>query len=311
MELRQLEYVIAISDHGSISKAAESLFITQSGLNQYLIKLEQELGIQLFYRDKHHLQMTSAGKVYVENAREIIKIKKNTYNILSDMKNNTIGEITLGLTLEHGIDLFTFVFPKFNQRFPGINFHLQERYVAQQHSLITTGKLDFGLVMLGEDEKINLEYIPLYQEDMVLGIPLSHPLACQGSSLTKPLPFMDLKLLQNETFALMFPNSTMRNIIDPAFAAAGFKPNILIETGMNHALIKLVTTGLCCTILPHSRALCSPDRHEVSWFKLSPPLRWTAYIAYRKNTHLNEAARYFIQLAREYGADLTQKMTDI
>lgn len=49
MELRQLEYVIAISDHGSISKAAESLFITQSGLNQYLIKLEQELGIQLFY----------------------------------------------------------------------------------------------------------------------------------------------------------------------------------------------------------------------------------------------------------------------
>ena len=56
MELRQLEYMIAIADHGSISKAAESLFITQSGLNQQLIKLEQELGIQLFYRDKHHLR---------------------------------------------------------------------------------------------------------------------------------------------------------------------------------------------------------------------------------------------------------------
>ena len=111
MELRQLEYMIAIADHGSISKAAESLFITQSGLNQQLIKLEQELGIQLFYRDKHHLQVTAAGRIYVENAREIMKIKKNTYNILSDMKNNTVGEITLGLTLEHGIDLFTFVFP--------------------------------------------------------------------------------------------------------------------------------------------------------------------------------------------------------
>ena len=85
MELRQLEYMIAIADHGSISKAAESLFITQSGLNQQLIKLEQELGIQLFYRDKHHLQVTAAGRIYVENAREIMKIKKNTYNILSDM----------------------------------------------------------------------------------------------------------------------------------------------------------------------------------------------------------------------------------
>ena len=110
MELRQLEYIVAIADQGNITKAAESLFITQSGLNQQLIKLEQELGIQLFYRDKHHLQMTAAGKVYVENAREIMNIKKNTYNILSDMKNNTVGEITLGLTLEHGIDLFTFVF---------------------------------------------------------------------------------------------------------------------------------------------------------------------------------------------------------
>ena len=70
------------------------------------------------------------------------------------MKNNTVGEITLGLTLEHGIDLFTFVFPKFNRRFPGINFHLQERYVAQQHSLIGAGHLDFGLVMLGEQDKV-------------------------------------------------------------------------------------------------------------------------------------------------------------
>lgn len=309
MELRQLEYVIAIADHGSISKAAESLFISQSGLNQFLIKLEQELGIQLFNRDKHHLQMTSAGKVYVENAREILNIKKNTYNILSDMKNNTVGEITLGLTLEHGIDLFTFIFPKFNQRFPGINFHLQERYVAQQHSLITAGKLDFGLVMLGEEEKINLNYIPLYQEDMLLGIPLTHPYAGQGSAPDQQLPYIDLKLFQNETFALMFPNSTMRNIIDPAFAAAGFKPKILIETGMNHALVKLVTTGLCCTILPHSRALCSPNCNEVSWFRLSPPLHWTTYIIYRKNTHLNEASRYFIHLAQEYGEELTKKMT--
>ena len=91
MELRQLEYIVAIADQGNITKAAESLFITQSGLNQQLIKLEQELGIQLFYRYKHHLQMTAAGKVYVENAREIMNIKKNTYNILSVMMNNKVG----------------------------------------------------------------------------------------------------------------------------------------------------------------------------------------------------------------------------
>ena len=71
--------MIAIADHGSISKAAQALFITQSGLNQQLIKLEKELNAQIFYRDKHNLQMTQAGKIYIQNAREIMNIKKCAY----------------------------------------------------------------------------------------------------------------------------------------------------------------------------------------------------------------------------------------
>lgn len=310
MELKQLEYVIAIADCGSISKAADSLFITQSGLNQQLIRLESELGIKLFDRDKHYLKMTEAGKIYVKKAREIMLIKKDTYNILSDLKNNKVGEINLGLTLEHGIDLFTYVFPKFNKCFPGINFHLLERYVSQQHSLLTAGKLDFGLVMLGEQDKINLEYIPLFSEDMILGVPRSHPYACASTAPDKHMPVIDLKLFENETFALMFPNSTMRNIIDSAFCEASYQPKILIETGMNHALVKLAATGLCCTILPHSRAICSPYKNDVAWFRLSSPASWTTYITYRKNTNLNKASRYFIELSKEYGAELTQSLKD-
>ncbi len=308
MELKQLDYMVAIANHESISKAAESLFITQSGLNQQLIKLEQELGVQLFYRDKHSLHVTAAGKVYVENAREILNIKKNTYNILSDMKNSTVGKITLGLALEHGIDLFTYVFPKFNERFPGIKFHLIEHYVAQQHNLVAAGELDFGLVVLGEQDKVNLEYIPLYQEDLILGVPKNHPYSCQGAALGEAMPFIDLKLFKDETFALMFPSSTMRSIIDSSFKAAGYQPKILIESGMNHALVKLAATGVCCTIVPYSRALCSSYKNDISWFRLSPPIHWTAYIICQKNVHFNKAFKYFITLAKEYGAELMQKM---
>lgn len=307
MDLKQLEYIIAIAESSSISKAAESLFISQSGLNQHLIKLERELGIQLFYRDKHNLQLTQAGKVYVENAKNILNIRKNTYTILSDLKQDVVGEINLGLTLEHGIDLFTSVFPEFNRRYPNITFHLMERYVAQQHTMITAGKLDFGLVMLGEIDKINLEYIPVYQEELILGIPRSHPLAIHRSEPGEPLAYMNLSRLAGETFALMFPNSTMRNLIDSAFEEAGFEPKILIETGMNHALVKLTSTGLCSTILPYSRAISSEHYDDVAWFRLSKPLTWTIYITYRKNTHLSTASRYFIQLAKEYGSSMQQR----
>lgn len=308
MDLKQLEYIVAISECGNISKAAESLYITQSGLNQQLIKLEKELGQQLFYRNKHYLRMTQAGQLYVNSAKEILRIKRNTYTQLEDLKGNVIGEIALGLTHEHGIDLFTSVFSDFNKRYPGITFNLLEKVVADQHSLLLGGHLDFGIIMLDESDKIDLEYIKLYNEDMVLGIPKSHPMAKYASAPGEPLTTIDLRLFKDDTFSLIFASSTMRRVIDPVFKEAGYQPHILIETAMNHALIQLVSKGFGCTILPQSRTLASPYSRECVWFRLPSRPNWNIYVAHRKDMHLNEAHRHFIRLATIYGAEMEKKL---
>ena len=303
MDLKQLEYIVAIAEHGNISRAAEALFITQSGLNQQLNKLERDLGIKLFFRDKHHLTITQAGTVYVNNARDILRIKKNTYTVLDDLKGNIVGEIRLGLTHEHGIDLFTSVFPEFNKRYPGVTFDLLERVVSQQLSLITSGNLDMGIVLLGEPEDKKLNYTELYREDLILGVSRSHPLARFAAPPGEPFRTIGLDLFQDETFSLIFSGSTMRSIIDPLFEKAGFKPKILIETAMNHALVKLVSIGLCCTILPHSRAVSSPHCHENAWFYLTSRPQWSVCLTHRHDIQFNEAARYFISLLKKHGAD--------
>lgn len=82
-----------------------------------------------------------------------------------------VGEIALGLTHEHGIDIFTSVFPDFNHRYPGVTFNLLERMVSDQHNFLLGGHLDFGIIMLADSDKIDLEYIKLYNENLVLGIP--------------------------------------------------------------------------------------------------------------------------------------------
>ncbi len=133
MDLKQLEYVIAIAENGSISKAAESLFISQSGLNQQLIKLEKELNIQLFYRTTHHLEMTQAGKIYVKNAKDIMTIKKNTYNQIADLVDSSAGVIEPGMTTEHGSNMFVDVFPEFSKRYPNVTLNLYEGIVRNQH----------------------------------------------------------------------------------------------------------------------------------------------------------------------------------
>lgn len=76
MDTRQMEYIIQISEERSITKAAEKLFITQSALNQQLQKLEKELGISLFIRTRSDWQLTPAGEIYVNTARQILNLKK-------------------------------------------------------------------------------------------------------------------------------------------------------------------------------------------------------------------------------------------
>ena len=304
MDLKIYEYLIAIEEKGNISKAADSLFITPSALNQQLKKLEDSLGVQLFTRDKHNLRITEAGTLFLESAGAILRIQSRTRAMLQDLKNNSFGEISIGLTHEHGIDLFSNIFPEFNKVYPGINFKLTESVVSEQYELIKTGKIHFGIVMQKSGTVKNFKHICIYNEPMVLGIPRTQKIS---SPPGYPLQTVDLRDFSNETFSLIFSGSTMREIIDMAFEDAGFTPKILIETAMNHALIKLVTKGLSCTIIPESRALPYINEERIAWFHTVQNLQWEVSFAMRKDTYLTDAQNYFIKLALEYGKDMERR----
>ena len=85
METKLMEYILSIAKHRSISRAAEELYLTQSALNQQLLKLERELGAPLFIRTRNHWELTDIGELYIENAKEILQIKRQTYKQIEDM----------------------------------------------------------------------------------------------------------------------------------------------------------------------------------------------------------------------------------
>ena len=78
MNLSQLKYIIAIANTGSLSVAAQQLGISQPALSKYLAKQQKEIGLELFYRDKKRLQPTEAGRLYLEAARKILTLQKDT-----------------------------------------------------------------------------------------------------------------------------------------------------------------------------------------------------------------------------------------
>lgn len=298
MDLKQLEYILAIEEHGNISRAAEALFISQSALNQQLIHLEKDLGLQLFHRDKRVLHPTQAGQIYLKNAHEILKIKKNTYSQLHDLSELKTGELRLGLTWEHGVDMFTEILPAFMEQYPGFSIKMYERNVAQQHQMILSDRLDMGFVMIRENERIDANYIPICHEEMLLAVPRQHPLARFAAPPGEPLTYISLSLFKDDMFSLIYQGSTMRALADELFQEAGFQPRLLFETSMNRILQRMVSQGLCCAIFPQTYAHATD---KVACFRLKYNPSWTLYLVYPKGIQLNCACQELVRLAKEYG----------
>lgn len=297
MDLKLIEYMVQIADEGSITKAAEKAFISQSGMNQQLLKLEAELGTPLFHRGRNDFRLTEAGSVYVNYGRQILQLKKEAYNIINDLADNKTGTLSIGLTPERGISMLMGIYPEFHRRFPNIMIEPQEIGVHKQLALVSKGYLDLGFVTISDVDKTGDEYIHIYDEDMLLAVPRKHPLARTANPPGQPFAVADLRDFKDESFVLMFKSSTMRSVIDPLFKEAGFTPKLLFETASNRTMRNLVKNNMACSILTYNYA---QDQEDVAYFYLPQRPHWELCATYKKGHYLSQAARTFIALSIDH-----------
>ncbi len=292
-----MNYILTIAQEGGISKAAAKLFITQSALDQQLLKLENELGTQLFYRSRGNFSLTAAGKVYVDYARQMVDLKHEAYRIIHDMADRQRGTLSLAFAPERGMEMFMAVYPQFYQRYPKINVIPREISVRRQVEMLQNDELDLGFLSARAQDRPGLLTTTLLEEEFVLITPADHPLAALAAPPGAPLTVLDAEKLRELTFCLIYRESTQREIIDPIFERAGIKPDIFLETASNRANVSMVEKGLSCSIMPYYYAR---DRRKVACFRLAGRPRWTVSVCCRRNRYLSKAAHYFIELAVDY-----------
>ena len=295
MDLKQIEYIVKIDDEHSITRAAEKLFVTQSALNQQLLRLEKELGAPLFHRSKVDMRPTEIGQVYLDNAREILRIKQRTYNLINDMTDAKKGRLSIGFTPGRGSEMFTHVYPSFHQAYPNVIVEPHELSVHRQQQMISQGNLDIGFQTLSERQRTDSEYIKLGEEEIFLLVPSIHPAAEQlaaTQTASAPFPIANLTLFQYEPFVLMYKESTIRAITDEIFRKYGFTPNVLFETASNNTVLSMIEANLCCGVVPEYYVRRLPK--GISCFAFPTHPSWDIVANYRKNGYLSEAAKYFI-----------------
>ncbi len=297
MDLKQLEYIVEIAKEKNITHAAEKLFISQSALNQQLLKLEKELGTQLFHRSRTDWRLTEVGEIYVENAKKILEIQKNTYNQIYDCIEQHKRKLTIGLTAGRGIELFTSIFSEFQKLYPNVIVEPKELSVYEQQKKIEKGELDLGFMTLSKEQRTKDNYIVLYSEEMVLITSKKHPFV-NSKSAEEPVNLFDLK---KEPFVFMNKRSTNRDVIDEIFKNAGFEPKILFETTYTSSIVRAVEFNLCCAVVPHYYA--KPENKKLSYFRLKDYPSWDVAISYKKDSYLSKPAKAFIELAKKYYSD--------
>ena len=241
---RQLKYIVAIAEAGSISLAAKRLYISQPSLSSLLSHVEDEIGVLLFDRDTSPLKPTYAGEQYITAAKQILGIQRNLDSHFADIRHGKEGRLVLGV----GSKLLTHIFPKLIPVFmlhnPGIQIEIVEGSVDYLTEKLHSNEVDAVI----SNHVINLPNVSsriISHQRMAIYTPRG---LLTGLNANNDADF-DLSLMRDEPFALV-TTSYQREIINTIFLRYNISPNILIESSSWELCLSAVDHGLASTILP-------------------------------------------------------------
>ena len=216
--------------------------------------------------------------------------------MIGEITENQTHTLSIGLTSERGIEMFMDIYPDFYKEYPNITVFPHEVNSKTQLEMIQNDQLDIGFVTFSTTPSGSIECVPIIKDELVLVIPATHPYAQYASPPGEPLAMANLSNFKDDTFVLMFKQSTQRSVIDPLFAEAGYKPKMIMETASNRTLYFMVRNGLCCSILPRYYARFDPN---IRCFHITDT-SWWVYAINKKSRYIGKAAKRLIKLATQY-----------
>ena len=245
MNLRRLKYFVKIVDIGSLTQAAEVLFIAQPALSQQLATLEGEVRQQLLVRTKRGVTPTEAGKVLYRHAQIILRQCEQARVDMEAAGEGLSGQVSVGLAPGTAASALSLpLLRTVRARHPGILLYLNENYGTTLSELIMNGRMDLA-VLYGDKAIHGLTFLPLLKEPLFLVGPASMPAPSQ------PVKLADLRDIE---LFLPRPYNVVRKLVDAAFVRAGMVPRVVAEVESAITLTAAIADGLGSTILPASMA---------------------------------------------------------
>jgi DNA-binding transcriptional LysR family regulator len=287
---RQLEYFRAVARELHFTRAAEALHIAQPALSQHIRKLERQLGLTLFERDNHRVQITPAGAALREHAERILSDLAAVDEEMRSWAGGIRGRIRIGTARGVAAPLARLL-AAFCQAHPAVDVDLREETTDEMVADLHAGTLDAAtLAAVPRLDDRPLASHPLGSEPLVLVASSVGPLARRRRIRIAALDGVDL--------VLYGPGSAVREVIVAVLAAEGATPRVRFETREYSTARVLASVGLAVAIVPAS--IAAEPGYPVRIVRLEPEPRWSPSLAWSAQRRPSPTLAAFIDFVVEH-----------
>lgn len=293
---KRIHYLLTVAQEQNITTAARKLYISQPALSRMILDLENEIGAQLFIRDRTALRLTQVGEAYLRGCRQVLAIDKSVKCEIADLLNSRRGKITLAVTALTGEFLLPRILNKFEAAYPNVELELLEERMKDLGQLVKDSKADLALVRSRQDP--DLDYELVMENPVYVQIPPYYAQAHSGYRPGIQNPPFSPKKLDGQPIVLLKKGRGLRAEADKLFALYGITPSACLETENIHLANTMVQLNKGFSFIPDFavHGFFNDDSSSIYCQMEGYSMVRPFYCCYIKDRYLTQAERFLIDL---------------
>jgi DNA-binding transcriptional LysR family regulator len=244
MELRQLEYFVAVAEERNFTRAAQRVHISQSGVSAQIRQLELDLGATLIDRSARTATLTAAGAAALEHARAALSSANAVRRAVDEVTGLIRGRVEVGMVTGCTLTPLFDALAAFRLVHSGIEISLLEDNSERLTERVRAGTTDLALIGAAGAPPSGLEALTIVSERLVAAVPIDHPLLGRER--------ISLADLSAYPILCLPPGTGIRTVFDQARAAQGMEPGVALQASAPEAVADLALRGLGIAILSES-----------------------------------------------------------
>ena len=304
------EYVYAVYEEKSFSKAAQKLYITQPALSTAIKKVEKKIGTPIFDRSTSPIGLTPGGEVYIDAIEKLFALEQNTLNQLNNLNGLLAGKLSVGGTIFFTSFVLPGVLSEFSHRYPQIKIDLQEGTTTQLTDKLVAEELD---LLIDNSELDDKNYEKYYYSTERIILAVQYQLTAEdiraGRHSQAEFPVLPLPLLKSTPFIFVKEENSIYKRSMKMCSRQNYSPNIIMKPDQVVSAFNMAGRGVGATFIPDGLIVNLPYEVPLCFYKMNEELAVRYVYLYKKrNKYLTKAMEEFIRVA--VGDEAFQKVRE-